>query len=407
MKKIGIYNPYLQTKGGGERMSLALAETLAADDTSEVFLVTHSNTDLDMLAKYFDLDLHKLKLKIIRTDNLFLKLVARLHLPSMARNFFFDTTTLRALKKEKFDVFVNSCYHSNMPSPSPNGVYLCMFPQTLENNDVTIGFVKRMYLDTMRVVNRVFMHPRHKYPTDTYKLVISISEFTKSYVKKLWHRSGPILYPVCEDMKQKNQLSKQKIILHVGRFFENAGNNHHKRQDMLIESFANLKDLHKDGWELHFVGSVAEDVGALKYILELMKNAQGLPIHFHFNSSFGELKDLYNKATIYWHATGFGSDIDESPERQEHFGISTVEAMSTGTIPIVINTAGQKEIITNGGDGYLWDTQDELITQTRLVAGMENAERKKISNNAEDSAKRFNATSFRRRVLEIFSNLDN
>ena len=38
MKTIGIYNPYLETKGGGEKMALALAEILSNDKNHEVTL---------------------------------------------------------------------------------------------------------------------------------------------------------------------------------------------------------------------------------------------------------------------------------------------------------------------------------------------------------------------------------
>ena len=53
------------------------------------------------------------------------------------------------------------------------------------------------------------------------------------------------------------------------------------------------------------------------------------------------------------------------PEKQEHFGITTVEAMSTGAIPVVINTAGQSEIIENNKNGYLWSNPEELIKYTK------------------------------------------
>lgn len=405
MKKIGIYNPYIETKGGGEKMSLALAETLAEDKNNDVFLITHSEVKLELLADYFKLDLTRVKSFKINTDTVFLKIIRRLHLPSMAQHFFFDIVAQRTLKKKNFDVFINNCYHSNLPSPTSNGVYLCMFPQKLENDDKSIGLLKKIYLVCMHALNRIAMHPKEKYSVHTYKFIISISEFTKSHVQKLWGRDSTILYPICEDMLLKNPPEKEKIILHVGRFFENAGNNHHKRQDILLEAFTKLTQLQKDGWQLHFVGSVAEEVGALKYLIKLMKKSQGLPVYFHFNCSFPELKDLYNKATIYWHATGFGSDPEKQPERQEHFGISTVEAMSTGAIPVVINTAGQKESVIHGQNGFLWSTKKELAEYTTRVAKLSSDQLKPIQSAAIKSAARFNKTAFEKRVDTIFGEI--
>src|SRR5207253_1817217 len=130
---------------------------------------------------------------------------------------------------------------------------------------------------------------------------------------------------------------------------------------------AKMKKLHSEGWQLHFAGSVAEDSGALKYIISLTQKAKGLPVYFHFNCSFPELKELFNKATIYWHATGYGSDPEKYPQRQEHFGITTVEAMSAGAIPVVINSAGQKESVAQGQNGFLWSTTKELANYTLKI----------------------------------------
>jgi hypothetical protein len=55
-----------------------------------------------------------------------------------------------------------------------------------------------------------------------------------------------------------------------------------------------------------------------------------------------------------WHATGYGFDAEQYPAKQEHFGMTTVEAMSAGAVPVVLNTGGQREIVTHGDDGFLW-----------------------------------------------------
>jgi len=405
IKKIGIYNPHIESMGGGEKVCLALAETLSKDDNNQVFLITHGKVDLDNLAIYFQLNLDKLEVMTIKTDNLFLKFIRRLPLPSSARNFFFDIVTLRAIKKKNFTVFINNCYQSNMPSPSKIGIYICMFPQKLENTDSSLSLVKKIYLACMHTLSRYTMHPHKKYAVLTYTHIFSNSEFTKSYVKKLWGKDSTLLYPICDDMRSLDQPKKEKIILHVGRFFENDGNNHHKRQDMMLSTFAELTQLHKDGWQLHFVGSVAEDVGALKYLLKLMKSAEGLPVYFHFNSSFPELKSLFNRATIYWHATGYGSNAHTKPERQEHFGITTVEAMSAGCIPIVIDTAGQKETVFHKKNGFLWKTPGELQNYTKKIASLSQSELRYLQSEAVKNATKFNKKAFNEQIEVIFGEI--
>jgi glycosyltransferase involved in cell wall biosynthesis len=48
----------------------------------------------------------------------------------------------------------------------------------------------------------------------------------------------------------------------------------------------------------------------------------------------------------------------------EHFGISTVEAMSAGAAPIVIKKGGQKEIMTGELVDWTWENPAELVTKT-------------------------------------------
>ena len=68
----------------------------------------------------------------------------------------------------------------------------------------------------------------------------------------------------------------------------------------------------------------------------------------HADASGAELRDLYGRASIFWHAAGLGEDPERHPDRYEHFGITTVEAMSAGAVPVVIDAAGQAEIVEQG-----------------------------------------------------------
>ena len=84
----------------------------------------------------------------------------------------------------------------------------------------------------------------------------------------------------------------------------------------------------------------------------------------HLNATGAEVRDLYSRAALFWHATGLGEDEETHPERLEHFGISTVEAMSAGAVPVVIGRAGQLELFEDGIAGYHWQTLDELVART-------------------------------------------
>jgi glycosyltransferase involved in cell wall biosynthesis len=86
----------------------------------------------------------------------------------------------------------------------------------------------------------------------------------------------------------------------------------------------------------------------------------------------------------------------------EHFGISTVEAMGAGAVPIVINAGGQKEIVEDGVQGFLWDSLDDLKKKTlRLIQDPSLLER--MSEKSKEKAKKFAGNRFEKQVMEIFN----
>ena len=90
----------------------------------------------------------------------------------------------------------------------------------------------------------------------------------------------------------------------------------------------------------------------------------------------------------------------KNPERAEHFGISTVEAMGMGAVPVVINVGGQPEIVEDGINGFLWKTTDDLMKKTnRLIKEPELW--KKLSLAGMERSKVFIGDRFCNDVKEI------
>ena len=109
---------------------------------------------------------------------------------------------------------------------------------------------------------------------------------------------------------------------------------------------------------------------------------------------------------IYWHAAGFNSKGTKEPIKLEHFGITTVEAMSAGCVPVVINQGGQIEIIGNSDSGFLWDKTEELINySTRLINDEPLMSR--MSKQALIRSKLFEIENFRKNFLDSCTNIKN
>lgn len=69
--------------------------------------------------------------------------------------------------------------------------------------------------------------------------------------------------------------------------------------------------------------------------------------------------------------------------RYEPFGLTTLEAMACGTVPVVSNVAGSREVIIDGLNGYIVDTHDRKALSKLLLQLLEDEKtRKKVSGNA-------------------------
>ena len=231
---------------------------------------------------------------------------------------------------------------------------------------------------------------------DTYKLFLANSEFTKFWTKKYLDKDAEILYPPV-DIDQFQPGRKKNIILNVGRFFMGG---HSKKQDILVSVFKKMVDekMIDSSWELHFVGGVAGGKEHTDYLNMIRNEAKGYKVYFHLFLSFEGLKKLYSQAKIYWHATGFGEDKARDPITFEHFGITVVEAMAAGVVPIVFNGGGLTETVSKES-GMVWNSQRELITMTKQL--IENKTfMETLSEGAVKRSKYFSKDRFGKELLK-------
>jgi hypothetical protein len=94
----------------------------------------------------------------------------------------------------------------------------------------------------------------------------------------------------------------------------------------------------------------------------LRQQAKGEDIHFAVQASHAVLEDYYTRASIFRHATGFGR-LPDDPEQAEHFGMTTLEAMSYGVVPLPYGDRGQLEFVDDSV-GSPWRNQTELTART-------------------------------------------
>lgn len=346
LMRIGIFDPYLDDLGGGEKYMATIAQCLSQKNEVDIFW--DNKKDVEKIIERFSLDLSKVNLK----DNIFSS----------------KTPFLKKLKQTLgYDAII-----------------------FLSNGSIPLVFSKKLFIhfqQPLPIANKNF---KTRIKIARVNSFFCNSEFTKAFIDKNLGVNSRVLYPPV-DIKPK-KVKKENIILHVGRFrLNNEKTGDYKKQDVMVNSFKEMFDSGLRNWKFVLAVSVrGKDLGEFE---KLIQSAKGFPVEFLINKNNNDLWELYSKAKIYWHASGFGENLVKHPEFAEHFGISTVEAMGAGAVPVVINAGGQKEIVENAQNGYLWDTLDELKAKTKSL--IENEKMwQKLSKEALKTAEKFNAEKF-------------
>ena len=361
MKRIGIFTADLMTPGGPSRAGCWIAERLSR--RHEVWLISRDRSTIQSLGRSFGVSLANVRLLCLDAPGKSRFAVwngAQPFVPREVWSIVAQFLAYRRLANLKLDLFIlNQSFHYMKP-PAPRAIFMCMFPWPMPE----LPYARWCRLPLVKpLIDRVLANTltRFPYAPDAYDLITANSQFTASWIKRLWNKDAPVVYSATELMPSPPPGDKEKIILTVGRY------NHDKQQDILIGAFREMAELHAAGWELHLAGQIPPGESPRRYHDMLRESARGYPVIFHYDLSLAALRQLYGRSAIYWHAKGFGVPDDE-PHRMEHFGITPLEAMSAGCVPIVMDAGGLRETVQHGVNGFRWRTLDEMRQQTLLLA---------------------------------------
>lgn len=233
--------------------------------------------------------------------------------------------------------------------------------------------------------------PRDRARLASYRTIVANSAFTARWVRERWHRTAEVLHPPVTPVSPS---AKRATILSVGRF---TGGGRSKRQLEMVDAFRALGPSVHAEWELHLAGFVEDPT----YLAAVRERAGRLPVTIHTDLDRSALEAHYSKASIFWHACGLGVDQEQEPHRVEHFGIATVEAMSAGCVPVVVDAGGQPEIVgRDDASGILWATEDEWVSATaELIDDPDRRERLGVAARARSARFSFDAFAPRARAL--------
>ncbi len=378
---VAVYDLYWSTLGGGEQVDGSIAQALGTDH--DVTLLGPVPVDTDATRARLGVDLSACAYRAVTDDR--------------------EASEASA----DFDVFVNGTYLSSAANRARVGYYYVHFPRPPRTrrerarHRLGVAGVKLLSLPPslphrLGEIQAAFDRRVERLEfVETYHRFLANSAFTASWTRRLWGVDAEVLHPPVRATVAPGE--KRPLILVLGRFFD-PSYGHSKKQMELLETFAELHWAGRlPGWELAIVGGC--DTANREFALAVKRAAVGLPVAVHVNAPGDVVERLLGEASLYWHAAGYGEDEDRHPERFEHFGISVVEAMAAGAVPLVHGRAGPVEIVRPGVDGAHWDTLDELADHTVELVG-DDERRATLGSSAVDRAGAFSATRFERAVRE-------
>jgi glycosyltransferase involved in cell wall biosynthesis len=348
--RVGFHDPYLAILGGGEKYLLTILEQVAAE-APDAELVVYSPQRPDP-ARWERLGVHV-----------------------GARRFrWAPAGSLGVTRRSpRLDLLVAITNHFPPLSLARRSAAIVQFP--FEPATGARGIERRLRLRS-------------------YDTILCYSDFVREHIAARLGIDDAVVVSPPVDVARAEPRAKDRSIIAVGRFFPAADANN-KKHGVLIDAFARLQD-RAEGWHLHLAGGCHDDPGSQAYLEELRQQAAGLPVTFHPNAEPAALADLYGRAALFWHAAGHG---ESRPERLEHFGITTVEAMAYGCVPVVPALGGQLEIVQDRRNGRLFATVDELVAATlELIADPAGAEA--LRSAAVADAQRFTKERFRERIRQ-------
>ncbi len=368
--KILVVHPRMSIMGGGERVVI-----------HSILAASKAGHDVSLLSEEFDKRAFE---DFFACFGLFKKVTLvpfPRFMPNLGRRFLlYDRLYYyqRQFRKsipgsEKFELVLGTQDVGYVPSISVPTVQYCYFPEYFEH----------LRTSPSSPLWRLYYRPARFYYRNRVRRVdglLSVSDFTRVFVWKIWGRDSETLYPPCPIELYVGRTSRREdLVISVGRIVRE------KRIHLFIEIARKLPTV-----KFIVIGSVADENSDYYRWLESRS-----PENVSFVlAPLRKVKDILTRAKVYVHSA-----------ENEHFGITIVEAMAAGCVPVVHDSGGPREIVSEDV-GYRWSKVDEAAKQIAQILG-DDVLRETLSKAAASRAMLFSPEHFEKRIESLFSRYQN
>jgi glycosyltransferase involved in cell wall biosynthesis len=327
--KIGVFCPTLNVYGGGEYVAIAIANTLARNNR-HVILFSSDKINPKDIKNYFGETLHP-NIETLQQPT-----------PFSPRGLadFYQTIIHSYIAKSKCNTFIDAFSNCVFPWTEITYIHFPYLNQYAFNKSFP-------YLNNPRI-NQAGTLPQvilEKNLVDYKKrLVLANSYYTADEIKKYSGKSVEVLYPPFSSSilgmgRDAAKDCQANLVATVSRLDGN------KQLERIPQIAAQTNQ------NIHFavIGRLCSQP-TFNHLQALTKKLDVTNrVHFYPNASAEQKIELLKKAQIYLH-TMVG----------EHFGISIVEAMALGCLPIVHDSGGMREFVP---EQYRYKTLEEAASK--------------------------------------------
>lgn len=358
----------LNARGGGERLAVATIKAISSMGI-DVELSTVEKPNIPLIEDAFGTSLDG-DIKKIRTLNILQKYSARNY--GLTVNTHGDMLPFYHKDFNKKNA-ITYCHY-------PIASYLidCADPDYLAvlQNMCLVGMIsatRNGYYDTVRSAYiKMILN----------STVLTNSEFSRKAIFKTFGVDSTILPPPVDVDIFRNRCLASNVrddsILIISRIHPT------KKIENAIH-LAKLLRQNNVGICMNIVGNMPPDgTGYFNYLKDIVRN-YGLEdfVRFEINVRFDRLLDLLCRSKVYVH-----------PLPGEPFGISTVEAMSAGIIPVVPDIGGHTEFVPAK---YQFHTYREGVDAIAAALAARSSERIKLSHSTD----KYSATNYVKKFQQI------
>lgn len=267
--------------------------------------------------------------------------------------------------------------------------------KTFESYDIILFYteyqIKEIGLNTKHEnIVFYFLHPlelshgNRDFFRDLIKIyngkIIALSEFSNKYLSDIIKKSLPVLYPALNPVFYLS--SKRTLNNKEGDFLFNYIPSKYKGFDLCVK-FIEILQKEYTHCKIGFFMSIVDSTNELK---KKYPSAE-----FFYNLSNTELKEMYGKYKFFVY-----------PSRLEGFGIPPLEAITCGTIPVVMDVGGIDSYAKNGINAIFFEEDSIELVVKQCMEIIQNPEKLQRFQNAclKTDIEQFNPYTYSQRFLE-------